>query len=288
MTNTTFFKDQHTPSYASVFEGRLLEQATTPFQDIKIIETIEGNRMMLIDDIVMLSTDTDFVYHEFMVHVPMACIAAPRQVLVIGGGDGGIVTELVRYAGLERIVLAELDGEVIRMSKAHLPQVSSGLADPRVQIEVGDGAAFLAANKGAFDVIIVDSTDVCEEAGEGETPANPLITDAFYADLKAGLKPGGLAMQVLGSGHFYPKGLSQVLTRLNGLFDQFTPVAMPCPYYISGDWVAGLYTDTGSLAPTHIHLDMDKLKYLNESLLPRTVAPPNFVRRLVGKVQTDL
>ena len=116
MTKQKYF-DQHTPSYGSFVEGELIAHEVSEWQDIKLVKTDAHGVVMLIDDVLMLSEDTHHVYHEHMVHIPLACIAAPKSVLVIGGGDGGTVTELAKYDGLERIVLAELDQAVVDVSK---------------------------------------------------------------------------------------------------------------------------------------------------------------------------
>lgn len=278
---TQRFADQHTPSYGSYVKGHILSHVTSEWQDIKIIDTKAHGKVMLIDDTLMLSEDTHHIYHEHMIHLPLACLETPKSVLVIGGGDGGSVTELVKYPNIERIVLAELDEAVVDVSKEHLPELTSGLSDPRVEIEIGDGAAYLAAQKQAFDAIIIDSTDVCEEAHEGAQTANPLVTDAFYADAKRALKSEGIICQMLGSPQFYRNGMTLMFGRLQGLFTEFRPFLMPCPFYISGDWCGGLMSDTVNLTPKYTHLRSEQLKYFNADIASGCLALPNDVRNMM-------
>ncbi len=277
------FEDQHTASYGSFVEGELIAHETSEWQDIKLVKTEKHGIVMLIDDVLMLSEDTHHVYHEHMIHIPMACLPDPKSVLVIGGGDGGAVTELTKYDGLERIVLAELDSVVVDVSKKYLPELTAGLDDPRTEVEIGDGAAYLAAQDGMFDLIIMDSTDVCEEAHVGAQTANPLVTDEFYATVKKALKPNGLACQMLGSPHFYNHGMTLMYGRLQKLFKNFRPFLMPCPFYISGDWCGGILSDNNDLQPIYEHLPAEKLVYFNLDVANGALAQPNTIRRMMAE-----
>lgn len=280
MTKQKYF-DQHTPSYGSFVEGELIAHEVSEWQDIKLVKTDAHGVVMLIDDVLMLSEDTHHVYHEHMVHIPLACIAAPKSVLVIGGGDGGTVTELAKYDGLERIVLAELDQAVVDVSKKYLPDLTAGLDDPRVEIRIGDGAAYLAEQENAFDAIIIDSTDVCEEAHAGAQTANPLVTDEFYGHIKKAIRPGGVTCQMLGSPTFYKNGMQLMYHRLADLFTLFHPFLMPTPFYISGDWCGGIFSDDNPLRPEHQHVPIEKLVYFNQDIARGAMALPNTVRAMM-------
>ncbi|MAK62137.1 MAG: hypothetical protein CMK09_14290 [Ponticaulis sp.] len=275
------FDDQHTPSYGSYVEGDLIAHEKSEWQDIKIVQTETHGRVMLIDDVLMLSEDTHHVYHEHMVHLPLACIEAPKSVLVIGGGDGGTVNELVKYDGIERIVLAELDGVVVKMSEDYLPELTTGLKDPRVEIRIGDGAAYLAEQEQAFDAIIIDSTDVCDEAVSEVDNANPLISDEFYRNIKKAIRPGGVTCQMIGSPTFYTGGVRMMYHKLGGKFAHFKPFLMPTPFYISGDWGGGIFSDDNPLIPKFEHVSAEKLVYFNSDIATGALALPNSVRKLM-------
>ncbi len=280
--DTQRFHDRHDASHGLFFDAtRVLARETTTFQEIVIFETQRHGRIMLLDGVTMLSQSTHHVYHEHMVHIPLACLGAPRRVLVIGGGDGGTVSELVRYRQIEQIHLCELDGRVVELSREFLPDVAAGLDDPRVEIRIGDGAAYLAENPGMFDAIIIDSTDICEDAHEGADIASPLATDSFYDSLRAGLTRGGVAMQMLGSPTFYSAGMARLFHRLVPMWPHFRPVLMPCPFYISGDWCAGILSADNPLEPVNAHPIDGELKYYNREIARAALALPNEVLRLM-------
>ena len=284
---TTRFDDPCDASHGIFFNATaLLAHVKSEWQDIKIIDTELHGHVMLLDNVTMLTQSTHHVYHEHMVHIPLACVQDPKSALVIGGGDGGTVTELTKYLGLERIVLAELDGEVVRVSREWLPDIAQGLEDPRVDIQIGDGAQFLANSPGEWDIVIIDSTDICEEAhisDEIVEIASPLATDDFYAALKAGLKPGGVAMQMLGSPTFYKYGMKVLFHKLASQWNAFRPVLMPCPFYISGDWCAGMLSHDGKLTPKYRHDISQRLKYYNSDVALGALALPNEVQALLPR-----
>lgn len=282
---TTRYDDPCDASHGIYFNATaLVAHVKSDWQDIKIIETDLHGRVMLLDDVTMLTQSTHHVYHEHMVHIPLACMNDPKTVLVIGGGDGGSVTELVKYPGIERIVLAELDGDVVQISKKWLPDIALGLEDPRVDIQIGDGGEILKNTPGEWDAIIIDSTDICEEAHVSEDIvdiASPLATDDFYKHLKAGLKPDGVAMQMLGSPTFYKQGMRALFERISTHWNTFRPVLMPCPFYISGDWCAGLLGQGTEVAPTQSHEFSQPLKYFNLDVALGALALPNEVKALL-------
>ncbi|MGF1462715.1 MAG: polyamine aminopropyltransferase [Maricaulaceae bacterium] len=277
--------EHHDPSYGAFFEvTALLERKVTPFQTIAVFETAQHGRIMTIDGLVMMTERTDHVYHEHMAHIPMACVDTPRSVLVIGGGDGGVVTEICKHADVERIVLAELDAGVVELSRRWFPHIARGLNDPRVEVEIGDGAAYLAAHPGAFDVVVIDSTDVCEAVVPGEPVAGPLITEAFHTDLRAALTPGGVAAQVLGSEYFHGASYAALLTALAPRWPQFAPFFMPTPFYISGDWTAALMGTDADLNPRRLNAREADLQLINLDVARGALAQPNSIRRLLGEL----
>lgn len=280
-TSLRFF-DRCDDSHGYYFDAtELVHHEVSKWQDIKIIDTALHGRIMLLDDVSMLTESTHHVYHEHMVHIPMACIEAPKSVLVIGGGDGGTISELIKYPGLETIVLAELDERVVEVSKDHLPELTKCFDDLRVELFIGDGAAYLASKPGHFDCVIVDSTDICEEAHDHDDIASPLASDQFQTDLKAALKPGGVAIQMLGSPTFYRRGMTKLFQRLPSLWPAFRPMLMPCPFYISGDWCGGLLSRDGSLTPRFQHEINGQLKYFNMDIASAALALPNEVREML-------
>ena len=281
MTNR--IEERHDASYGAWFEAtKRLETARSEWQEIQVFETEAHGRVMLIDGLTMLTDDTHFVYHEHMTHIAAACVENLRDVLVVGGGDGGVATELAKYDCIESIIVAELDGLVVDLARRWFPAVAAGLDDPRVRVELGDGAAYAAAHPNAFDLVIIDSTDICEDATDAGDAASPLATDAFYADLKRAMRPGAAAVQVLGNPIFYPAGMATLLPRLNGIWPHFEIVSMPTPFYISGDWAAGLYAVDGVLEPRVFRLRDEQLSYITPQTARGALAQPAFLKRMIA------
>ncbi|MCG8442589.1 MAG: hypothetical protein MI723_12350 [Caulobacterales bacterium] len=283
---TTRIHERHDRSFGFYFEAcDVLEIASSPFQEIKVINTAEHGRILLIDGLTMLTEHTHHVYHEHMAHIPLACAREARTALVVGGGDGGVVTELVKHASLERIVLAEIDETVIDVSRRWFPDVAAGLDDPRVEIRIGDGAAYMGASPGAFDVIIVDSTDICDEAHEATDIASPLATEAFQADMRRALRPGGVGIQILGSPTFYRRSMARIVPWLKGQWPRYTLVRMACPFYITGEWASGLFTADGALQPTRFPLPPGALRYLTPDVARGALALPGEFASLLEPAQ---
>ncbi len=274
--------ERHDGSFGFYFEATaVLEQSRSEYQDVLVFDTADHGRIFMLDGLTMLTARTHHVYHEMMAHLPLACVERARTALVIGGGDGGVATELVKAAEIERVVVAELDGAVVATAKRWFPDVAAGLDDPRVETRIGDGAAFLAAQADAFDLVIIDSTDICDEAHPGGAVASPLATDVFYADLKRALRPGGVAIQMLGSPTFYRRSMPALLRRLDALWPHFTPVMVPTPFYITGDWALGLMTADGDLTPRRAPVPAQDLVYFNLDVARGALALPNDVRRML-------
>ena len=164
-----------------------LFRGKSEYQDIAVYETEAFGRVLVLDGVIQATDYDEFSYQEMLVHLPLQALAAPpRRVLVVGGGDGGVLRELTRYASLEEIHIAELDGMVIETAKKFMPKMAVGFADPRVHVHVGDGLAFVAqAAPDSFDAIIVDSSDPVG-------PAEVLFQRPFFESMRRAIRPGGV------------------------------------------------------------------------------------------------
>ena len=199
----------------------------TPFQTIDIYETVKTGRMMLLDGVIQLSEWDEFAYQEMMVHVPLFAHPAPENVLVIGGGDGGVLREVARHACVKRIDQCEIDAEVIAAAKEFLPGMACGYDDPRVHTTVGDGAEFIRKHEAEYDVIIVDSTD---PAGPGE----PLFGEAFYRAMKRALRPGGVIASQSESIYLLPEIVRRLLKIAGTVFRYSGYGTIMVPTYPTG------------------------------------------------------
>jgi len=166
---------------------KLYFEHKTEHQHLMIFHNAFLGRVMTLDGIVQTTEKDEFIYHEMMAHVPLFAHGAARDVLIIGGGDGGMLREVCKHRDIERITMVEIDAEVVEMAKKYLPNHSAGaFDDSRLNLVISDGMDFVrGCEEACFDVIISDSTD---PIGPGEV----LFSDDFYAQCKRILKPGGV------------------------------------------------------------------------------------------------
>jgi spermidine synthase len=205
----------------------MLHQGRTSFQEVMIFENVVFGKVLVLDGIVQLTERDNYIYHEMIAHVPLMAHGSARHVLIIGGGDGGTLKEVLKHP-VERATLVELDGEVIDLSRRYLPTVSDGtFADPRANVLVMDGTRYIEQTKDKFDVILIDSTD---PVGPGE----PLFTAAFYRACRSRLRPGGIVVVQSGAPFFQPRELEMVCGRLFASFAAVRPYLAPVPTYAGG------------------------------------------------------
>jgi spermidine synthase len=208
---------------------RTLYHDQSEFQTLDVIETAEFGNMLVLDGMVMTTDRDEFVYHEMITHVAMNTHPNPKEVLVIGGGDGGVIREVLRYPSVTRAVLAEIDGKVIEASKTYFPQIAGKLDDARVDVQVTDGIRHIAENKGRYDVIIVDST---EPVG----PAVGLFQKPFYEGIYEALKEDGIMVAQTESPWFNRDLIRQVYRDISATFPIARLYTASIPTYPSGLW----------------------------------------------------
>ncbi|MGO4572711.1 polyamine aminopropyltransferase [Microvirga sp. 2TAF3] len=223
-----WFQEKLYKDYTQMFSVEtLLHLGRTMYQDVMIFENAVFGKVLVLDGVVQLTERDNHVYHEMIAHVPLLAHGSARNVLIIGGGDGGTLKEVLKHP-IERATLVELDGEVIGLSRRYLPTVSGGaFDDPRTNVLVMDGTQYVAHAKEQFDVIIIDSTD---PTGPGES----LFTEAFYAACRSRLRSGGVIAVQSGAPFFQPRELQMVCERLSGSFAGVRPYLAPVPTYAGG------------------------------------------------------
>jgi len=166
--------------------AKILHRERTEHQDLIIFENPVYGRVLALDAIVQVTTGDEFVYHEMMAHVPILAHGAARRVLIVGGGDGGILREALRHRALERVTLVEIDRAVVDLCLEWMPSIpGKAFRDRRTELVIADGARYVAETDERFDVVIIDSTD---PVGPGEV----LFTEAFYRGCRRVLTPGGI------------------------------------------------------------------------------------------------
>ncbi|PVD33102.1 hypothetical protein C0Q70_08551 [Pomacea canaliculata] len=179
-------EDQSWPGYSiSLKVEKILFQGKSEFQDILVFHSTTFGVVLVLNGIIQCTERDEFTYQEMIAHLPLNVHPNPQKVLVIGGGDGGVVREVLKYESVQNVVLCEIDQKVIDVSQKFLPTMASCLDNPRVTIHVGDGIAYVKDHLSEFDVIITDAPDPIGVA-EG------LYEKAFYQDMKNALKPDGV------------------------------------------------------------------------------------------------
>ncbi len=206
----------------------------TDHQRLRIFENERFGRVLTLDGVVQTTEGDEFIYHEMLTHVPLFAHGAAKRVLIIGGGDGGMLREVCRHRSVERVVMVEIDAGVVDFSKQHLPSLSAGaFDDPRLELVISDGADYMKAGDGErFDVIIVDSTD---PIGPGET----LFTDHFYGHAAKRLTDGGVLVTQNGVPFMQPDELTGTMRAFKTLFADWTCYLAHVPSYAGGPMALG-------------------------------------------------
>ena len=167
--------------------SEIIFEAETKFQRVSYVRTEAFGRALFIDDIINSSEADEFVYHEGIVHPAMMRAARRKSALIIGGGEGATLREILKYKSIERAVMVDIDEELVRLCQRHLTDVyGDPWQDPRVQLHFGDGREFVERGE-KFDAIIIDLNEPTEDS-----PARRLYTKEFYELVRAALNPGGV------------------------------------------------------------------------------------------------
>jgi spermidine synthase len=206
-----------------------LREEQTAFQKLGVFETYQYGRMLVLDGAVQTTQEDECIYHEMIAHVPLTTHPSPRQVLVVGGGDGGTVREILKHPEVEQVRLVEIDERVVAAARCFLPGLSEALDDSRVEVVIADGVAHVQGAQGVYDVIIVDSTD---PVGPGVS----LFQPKFYRAVKEALTPEGLFVAQTKSPHLDRPFIRQVLETVRSLFPITLLYTAAIPTYPSGLW----------------------------------------------------
>lgn len=274
--------EQLTENAAFGFRAHNVQRQHTPFQTLEMLDTPSFGRVMRLDDHFMTSEGEEFFYHECMAHPAAMAHPDPQQVLVIGGGDGGLAEELLKHNTVQRLVLAELDEAVIEVSKAQLQRVHNGVwDDPRLQLQIGDGMAYVDSTTDRFDLILLDLTDP-------HTPAGSLYSPEALERMRRVLNPGGALVLHLGSPVFHAEQVRSLSQTLKATFAQVACYGTYVPLY-GAYW--GMAVCSDRLQPTAVsaaQIDerlaargVTDLQYYNADIHGALFALPNYYRKLV-------
>jgi len=268
-----WFTEKQTPNLAlSCLLKTTLHREKTKYQDLAVLDTVEYGRMLVLDGCIMTTEKDEFFYHEMITHVPMHTHPRPEQVLVVGGGDGGTVREVLKHPTVSRVVLAEIDEGVVNAAREYFPTLSQGLSDPRVEIQITDAILYVREHRDEFDVVIVDSTDPIG-------PGVGLFTREFYQDVFKVLKDGGLMVAQTESPVNNMEVVQKVYRNLQGVFPLVRLYLGPVPTYPTGIWSYTL----ASKGPDPVAVPDEKFlaletKYYTPEVHRAAFALPPFIR----------
>ncbi|MDR5694754.1 MAG: polyamine aminopropyltransferase [Armatimonadota bacterium] len=226
----TWLIDQGGKSFGGAFlvQEELYNQAS-PFQHIRVIVNADFGRMLILDEAVQTSERDEYFYHEMLTHVPLCTHPDPRTVLIIGGGDGGLLEEVLKHP-VDKVTMVEIDPTVVEVSRRYLPGISANaFDDPRTVLVFGDGARFVQETQERFDVVLVDSTDP-------KGPAVNLFAAEFYVAIAQKLTPQGILAVQSGSPLYQQKVIRMVRRNMGTIFPIVRTYLCPVPTYPGGLW----------------------------------------------------
>ena len=286
-TRNVWFTDKDEEQALSLrFTGDVLFDVQSPFQRVRILESYKYGKMLALDDMVMTTEKDEFHYHEMISHPALFSLPNAKNVLIIGGGDGGTAREVLRHKNIEQVTMVEIDGEVIEACKIHLPNIAAEFDNPKLTLFVDDGIEFLKnAIPNSYDLIIVDGSDPVG-------PAEGLFSVEFYTKCYAALKNDGILVAQGESPKFNEKAFTELNQTLQTIFGlDKAPISLFfVPTYPTGMWsfqygIKGNITlkEVKNKAEIQEFVVNEGLRYYNEEIHANTFALPNFVKELVRK-----
>ncbi len=282
-----WFSEFHTKNVKlSIKVDKQLYSGQSDFQRIDVFESEEFGRFLTLDGYMMLTEKDEFIYHEMIVHVPMAVNPDIKNVLVIGAGDGGVIRELARYNTIENIDMVEIDEQVVEVCKKYLPKTACAFDDKRVHLYIQDGLKYIRKCENQYDLIIVDSTD---PFGPGEG----LFTKEFYGNCYKALNESGIMVNQHESPFYHDDAIA--MQRAHKRIVESFPISkvyqVHIPTYPSGHWLFGFASKK-----FHPIRDMDEARwnalglatrYYNSELHRGAFALPNYVEDLLEHVEDE-
>lgn len=290
-TRTLWFTDRDDNQALSLrYTGECLHDEKSAFQSVRVFETSAYGKMLALDSCVMATERDEAHYHEMIVHPALQMLNRPKNVLVIGGGDGGTIREVFRYPSIERVTMVEIDEAVVQASKKFFPTLSRQFSNPKLELLFADGIDYVRkAKAGQYDAIIVDGADP-------KGPAEGLFTAEFYRDCHRALKDTGLVVAQGESPMFHEKAFVDLHACMKSVFGpQNAHVALFfAPTYPSGMWSVQIGMK-GLLHPLKDFNDVrvgewargENLHYYNERLHRGAFALPNFVEKMLAENRAD-
>jgi len=266
----------------------VLHEVKTEHQHLVIFKNRTWGTVLMLDGVCQLTTSDEFIYHEMMAHVPLMALDHPRRVLVVGGGDGGVMREVLKHPSVEKAMLCEIDREVIETALKYYPEIpGNSFDDERAVVVIADGRKFVAETDERFDAIIVDSS---EPIG----PSAVLHTPEFFASCKRALTNDGILVTQNGLPFLYPDHLRDTTQSFAALFNHVAPYLCTQPCYFGGPFALNWASDEDD----HLDITVKKLtkrqakrgivtRYWTPRLHSASFALPRYAQTLVDQAIAD-
>jgi spermidine synthase len=268
----TEIREYHTPANGIFFKvKRRFYSEKSPYQKIEIFDDGFFGRVLMLDGLVQTTTGDEFFYHEMLVHPAMTCHPRPRDVLIIGGGDGGALRAVLRYP-VKSATLVEIDGRVVEACRKYFPWLSQALRDRRARLEIADGSRYIRESGRRFDVVLVDSSDPVG-------PSAVLHQRRFYARLKDCLRPNGIVAAQAGSPLYHLDHLKRKRAFLGRLFRFALYYLGPAPTYPGGLWCYAFLSDGVDPLKARKNPPGTGLRYYNRDIHRAAFALPRFLQK---------
>lgn len=268
-------KDPYAPIQYSYEVTNILYKGKSKFQEIMVFENPFFGKVLVLDGVVQITERDEFFYHEMLVHIVMNAHPDPKKVVVIGGGDGGTVREVLKHKSVDKVYFIEIDEEVINVSKKFFPSVSRGVNDPRVEIKCMDGAEFVKARQSDIDLVIVDSTDIVGFA-------KSLFTKKFFSSIKNCLTENGMMVTLTESLHFHKEIVIEVQETMKSVFPVVDIYTAPIATYAGNWWTFSV--GSKKLDPREIRRKQKiKTKYYSSDIHKTAFLPKEMYERLLQR-----
>ncbi|MFZ5639929.1 MAG: polyamine aminopropyltransferase [Bacillota bacterium] len=270
--------EKHTEGYSVNWKVReTLHTEITEYQHLAVVDTYELGKALILDGIVQTTEMDEFIYHEMIAHPAMLGHPKAEKILVIGGGDGGTIREVVKHPSVKQADLVEIDEKVILACRKYLPEISCALTDPRVRILIEDGTEYIKTKEGHYDLIIIDSSDPVG-------PNTELFGQNFYSNAYKALKEDGLIVAQSESPVFYTETTKKVRKYIANNFPVYATYLAAIPTYTGGFWSFTI----GSKEDKPLNINADpttieelKTRYLTPEILPAAFALPQYIKSML-------
>jgi spermidine synthase len=267
-------KDPYSPIHYSYQISRILYSEKSDFQHIVVLDTDYFGRVLVLDDVVQLTEKDEFFYHEMLSHVALHTHPRPSDVLIIGGGDGGTLREVLKHESVQTVNLVEIDKQVIEISKRFFPSLATGFTDKRVNVVEKDGSQYIQTIKNQFDIVIVDSTD---PVGSAEN----LFTDSFFSGVFSALNENGIFVSQTESLHFHREFVVDVQQRLKKLFTEVGIYIVPLATYAGNWWTFSIASKKYPLGKPNRTSEI-KTRFYDWQVHENAFLPGNLYKKLLG------